>query len=732
MTRVLVIEAAGNLRGSERSLLDILGSVPSLEVAVCSPPGTRLNAELSKRRIRALPYYVEDLHQRSRWHLVRAAIGVLRACLAFRPDVIHLNQSGSYKVVLPAALILRVPIVGHIRIFEDAAYLAQQRPSPARLATLIAISQAVENEIRRYPALSSIPVKRLYNAFVSQEAAEDAGQRRSEQIACVGRFVPIKAQDLLIDALGLLRDAEQEFRCLMIGAGDDEYIRQLRARATQRGVSARLEWTGFTSEIPALLRTCAVLVCPSHREPLGRVVLDAWDAGAVPIVFAGSGGAAEIVRAAEGGIVYSDQTPAALADALREGLSLSDDARARYIARGRTWMAANCDPAAYGLAFTAVLEHVARLRRAQRRTRALVVEAAGNLWGSERSLLDLLSAVPDLDVAVCCPPRMPLTAELVRRKVETLPYFVEGLHLKSKRHRGRAAFGVLRACLQFQPDVIHLNQSGSYKIALPAARLLRIPIAAHIRIFEDVGYLARQRPDRRRLRSVIAISKAMEDEILRHPGLADIPLRRLYDSYVPGPPPAAPPDAGAARLACVGRLVPIKGQDVLIRALGLLNRRRGSVACLFAGEGEREFQASLNRAVLEEGLESSISWMGFVRDVGPLLQTCRVLVCPSHREPLGRVIFEAWDAGAVPVAFAGGGGAAEIIAAASGGILYDEQTPESLSGAVETALDLPPEQAARLIQNGRDWMATHCDPVKYGRAVSSIFTEIRRAPSPPA
>jgi glycosyltransferase involved in cell wall biosynthesis len=85
------------------------------------------------------------------------------------------------------------------------------------------------------------------------------------------------------------------------------------------------------------------------------------------------------------------------------------------------------------------------------------------------------------------------------------------------------------------------------------------------------------------------------------------------------------------------------------------------------------------------------------------------------------VIFEAWDAGAVPVAFAGSGGAAEIIKAADGGILYETQEPGSLATALRDALTMDPQQAGRLVDNGRSWMAQNCDPEKYGKAVSTIL-----------
>lgn len=355
-------------------------------------------------------------------------------------------------------------------------------------------------------------------------------------------------------------------------------------------------------------------------------------------------------------------------------------------------------------------------------TRVLVIEASGNLWGSERSLLDLLKGMPKLEVAVCCPPQTPLIRELEKLRIRTLPYYVYGLHEKSRLQRLRAAIGVLRACLEFRPDVIHLNQSGSYKVTLPAATLLNLPIVAHLRIFEDVAYLASQSPSPRRLRGLIAISLAVEAEIRRFTKLESIPLHRIYDAYVFRPRLPSLTGKTLNRVACVGRLVPVKGQDVLINALGLLKSFEGAVECLIFGEGDKGFTQELKRMASNGCIASSIQWLGFVRDIMPQLRTCSVLACPSHREPLGRVIFEAWDAGAVPVVFAGSGGAAEIVAAAQGGILYEEQKPDSLARALQDALRLDREQRTRFVNNGRSWIAKNCNPEIYGEAVSAILS----------
>jgi glycosyltransferase involved in cell wall biosynthesis len=118
----------------------------------------------------------------------------------------------------------------------------------------------------------------------------------------------------------------------------------------------------------------------------------------------------------------------------------------------------------------------------------------------------------------------------------------------------------------------------------------------------------------------------------------------------------------------------------------------------------------------------AIQWLGFVADVVSLLLTCSVLVCPSHSEPLGRVILEAWDAGVVPVVFSGSGGAAEIVAAAEGGILYNEQNPSSLARALREALELDPKRREQFINNGRNWMFRNCNLETYGKTISTILS----------
>jgi glycosyltransferase involved in cell wall biosynthesis len=350
--------------------------------------------------------------------------------------------------------------------------------------------------------------------------------------------------------------------------------------------------------------------------------------------------------------------------------------------------------------------------------RILIIEPAGGLRGSERALLDLIDAAAGLQIGVCCPPAAPLIAELRRRGVPVLPHFVAGLHLTSRWRRVLAAFGVLWACLRFRPQLIHLNQSGAYKTALPAAALLNLPIVGHVRLFEDARYLARARPSPRRLKALIAVSEAVKTELRSFPALGAVPVHRLYDAFSAAP--LAAPRRIAGRIACIGEVTPDKGQELLLQAMN--DAALADACCLMAGDGEADYVRRLR------ALPGRVDWRGFVADVAPLLATSAVLACPSSHETLGRVVLEAWSQGAIPVAFAGSGGAAEVIAAAGGGLLYPEQTPDSLADALAAALALNAVEVERLTHNGRAWVAENCDPARYGASLKRLFASLVAPP----
>lgn len=112
----------------------------------------------------------------------------------------------------------------------------------------------------------------------------------------------------------------------------------------------------------------------------------------------------------------------------------------------------------------------------------------------------------------------------------------------------------------------------------------------------------------------------------------------------------ARPMADPPRLACVGRLSPEKGQDILVEAIGLW--RGGTVTLDLLGDGP--LRPRIQARVAERGLGNRVRLLGMVGDVGARLQEYDGFVLPSLTEGLSLALLEAMAAGLPVVATAVG------------------------------------------------------------------------------
>ncbi|MBZ0270294.1 glycosyltransferase family 4 protein, partial [bacterium] len=129
--------------------------------------------------------------------------------------------------------------------------------------------------------LGDARVHRIENAvderFFGLEPLRGAGR-----IVCVGRILPLKAPEDLIEAAARLAGEGVEFRIRFVGPPDDEaYLDGLRRRVRREGLEDRVEFLGFVSDERLFeeLRAAAVLVHPSRVEVTPLSVMQAMAAG---------------------------------------------------------------------------------------------------------------------------------------------------------------------------------------------------------------------------------------------------------------------------------------------------------------------------------------------------------------------------------------------------------------------------------------------------------------------
>ncbi|HEY1117068.1 MAG TPA: glycosyltransferase, partial [Acidimicrobiales bacterium] len=138
--------------------------------------------------------------------------------------------------------------------------------------------------------------------------------------------------------------------------------------------------------------------------------------------------------------------------------------------------------------------------------------------------------------------------------------------------------------------------------------------------------------------------------------------------------PASPPSDGP--VLAVGRLVPEKGFDVLIRAAA-----KAAVRVVIVGDGGQE---PALRALADE-LGADVTFAGPVApdELAPHYRAARLVAVPSHREGFGLVAAEALASGRAVVA-SSVGGLAQVVADGVTGHLVPAGDVAALADALVT------------------------------------------------
>ena len=144
-------------------------------------------------------------------------------------------------------------------------------------------------------------------------------------------------------------------------------------------------------------------------------------------------------------------------------------------------------------------------------------------------------------------------------------------------------------------------------------------------------------------------------------------------------------------LLTVARLVPRKGQDVLIRALPEVIRRHPEVVYLCVGEGPD--RARLEEAVESVGVEDRVIFMGLVPDSEKYsyYAACDLFVMLSRRvgdtvEGFGLSFLEAWHA-SKPVLGGRHGGVVEVVDEGVNGLMVDPHDDQEVARVLIDALN---------------------------------------------
>lgn len=142
-------------------------------------------------------------------------------------------------------------------------------------------------------------------------------------------------------------------------------------------------------------------------------------------------------------------------------------------------------------------------------------------------------------------------------------------------------------------------------------------------------------------------------------------------------------------IASVGHLIPRKGHELVIQALGALP----DVTLLIAGSGpDRDALAALAARL---GVADRVRFLGQLvhRDLSLVYSAADVLVLASSAEGWANVLLEAMACG-TPVVATDVGGSSEVVTAPEAGVLVERRDPALIGEAVARLLQHLPDRAA--------------------------------------
>lgn len=197
--------------------------------------------------------------------------------------------------------------------------------------------------------------------------------------------------------------------------------------------------------------------------------------------------------------------------------------------------------------------------------------------------------------------------------------------------------------------------------------------------------------------AVVCVSFAVRDFVEKDLGIkgSTFVVRPGIDiEDIKGATPADPALLGIGesnhRVCYLGRLDPVKGIDIAIKAIWWIYRNTDldDIQLLIIGDGPQRNR--LMGLADRLGISDRVYFLGFRQDYASILKICKVCILPSYQEGWGIAVAEAICAGLVPVV-SNAGGSAELVQLANHGIIIDGFQPHSFAKGIIDAFDLQAE-----------------------------------------
>ncbi|MDQ7057079.1 MAG: glycosyltransferase family 4 protein [Ghiorsea sp.] len=296
--------------GGEHSLLDLMSNLPkSIEPVLVTPRPGIFTDSAHKRNIRHDTLPMPPLKQMrfstfSQWR---------KAIKAFKPDVLHANNSRAAFYAGITAKTLGIPIIFHCRISDTDGFM--DKILMRLVDVIICNSEAVAQRFVDFPkpthviynGLPITPFPNLVNPLPSVD----------KYMLFVGRITPEKQLEHALEVFAALARQDAGLHFVIVGGAgpeDEGYLQQVKEDYVRKTWFSRVHWLGFCHDVTKWYVHATALILTSKHEGFGRVLVEAM-AQATPVVAYAVGGVPEVFDDGEEGYLIQPNDKQAMVGA---------------------------------------------------------------------------------------------------------------------------------------------------------------------------------------------------------------------------------------------------------------------------------------------------------------------------------------------------------------------------------------------------------------------------------
>ncbi len=286
----------------------------------------------------------------SLWHIINRE----------KPDVVHLNSSKVGGIGAIAAIAsklwtkndkLKTVFTVHgwafnesRKFFQKSAIYLLQWVTAALSDHIVVISRHDYRQAIQMPLIRNekflliplgIPAERV--EFLAPQKARSilsklfSVPRDTALLGTIAELTPNKGLVHLVDSVAKLKDRFPDYRCLIIGGGEQNEF--LAAHIASLGLGEQITLAGFVPDAARYIKGFDAFILPSLKEGLPYTILEAMHAG-VPVIASSVGGIPDLIEHEKTGLLVPTKNAAELASA-QEKILGNKTIRAAYGKRSK-------------------------------------------------------------------------------------------------------------------------------------------------------------------------------------------------------------------------------------------------------------------------------------------------------------------------------------------------------------------------------------------------------------